>query len=160
MKTVIVYGSTTGNCQKAAEAIAEAIGGADLQEVSGVDFSTLDHDLIILGSSTWGVGDLQDDWEGKISELEDADFGDKKIALFGTGDQYGYSSSFVDAIGKIYNALKNKDNVVGRVDVEGFSFDSSEAVVDGKFVGLPLDYDNDEAKAEEDIASWVEKLKG
>ena len=40
-------------------------------------------------------------------------------------------------------------NIVGAVSTDGYSFDESEAVKDGKFVGLALDADNESDKTEE-----------
>ena len=58
----VIYGSTTGNTQRAAEAIAAGLGGTAVSAADAVpdDFKA---DLLILGSSTWGCGELQDDWQ-------------------------------------------------------------------------------------------------
>ena len=40
-KTVIIYGSTTGNAAKAAETIAEKLGGGDVKEVSSAKKSVM-----------------------------------------------------------------------------------------------------------------------
>ena len=37
--------------------------------------------------------------------------------------------------------MKNGAVLVGPVDTEGYEYEESEAVVDGKFIGLPLDED-------------------
>ena len=41
----------------------------------------------------------------------------------------------------------------------GIPFDSSIAVVDGKFVGLPLDEVNEDSKTDERISAWAEQVK-
>ena len=51
-------------------------------------------------------------------------------------------------------------NVVGAVSTEGYTFDDSEAVVDGKFVGLALDDVNEEDKTDERIDAWINDIKG
>ena len=55
----VIYGSTTGNTQRAAEAIAAGLGGTAVSAADAVpdDFKA---DLLILGSSTWGCGELQE----------------------------------------------------------------------------------------------------
>ena len=45
------------------------------------------------------------------------------------------------------------------VSVDGYKFDESEAVRDGKFVGLPLDADNESEKTEPRISAWIEQIK-
>lgn len=61
MKTVIYYGSTTGTCEDIANRIAAALGGADVKNASELGADAADYDLILLGTSTWGDGEVQDD---------------------------------------------------------------------------------------------------
>lgn len=49
--------------------------------------------------------------------------------------------------------------LVGSVDASTYSYDDSEAVVDGKFVGLALDVNESDSQTNERIANWVETLK-
>jgi flavodoxin I len=160
-KTAIFYGSSTGNTEAAAKQIAETLE-ADVFDVSSSPSAQLEsYDNLILGSSTWGIGDLQDDWEDFISTLEGANIEGKTVALFGFGDGAAYGESFVDAIGTLYQAVSDKGcKVVGAVDTEGYDFDTSTAVVDGKFVGLPLDEENEGHLTDERISNWVEEIKG
>jgi flavodoxin I len=44
---------------------------------------------------------------------------------------------------------------VGAVSTDGYTFDGSEAVVDGKFVGLPLDDVNEDDKTDARIDAWI-----
>ena len=50
-------------------------------------------------------------------------------------------------------------NVLEGVSTEGYTFDDSDAVVDGKFVGLALDDVNEDDKTEERIDAWLEAIK-
>lgn len=159
-KTVIIYGSTTGNAAKAAETIAEKLGGGDVKEVSSAKKSDLaDYDNIILGSSTWGDGELQDDWFGFISEVKSANLSGKTVAVFGVGDQFSYSDTYVNAMGELYEAAKSAGaKIVGETSTDGYSFNESSAVKDGKFVGLALDYDNQDQLSEDRIAAWTVQI--
>ncbi len=159
-KRVIIFGSSTGNCETAANEISTALGECDVVNVSSASAATLtEYDSIILGSSTWGVGDVQDDFLDYIDVLAEADLAGKKVAIFGTGDPASFSDSFVDAMGDIYEAVtKAGATVVGFVDDCGYDYDESRAVVDGHFVGLPLDYDNDD-ETESKITEWSKALK-
>ena len=63
-KTVIIYGSSTGTCQNIAETIAAKLGiGTDnLFDASGIKAEKVNEfDNLLLGTSTWGDGELQDD---------------------------------------------------------------------------------------------------
>lgn len=42
---------------------------------------------------------------------------------------------------------------------DNYTFDSSKSVRDGKFLGLALDYDNEDDKAEQQIESWAKQLR-
>jgi len=49
--------------------------------------------------------------------------------------------------------------MVGLTDTDGYEFDESKAVVNGKFVGLTLDEDNQSDLTEKRLKSWIERLK-
>ncbi len=156
----VLYGSSTGNTESVAKQIAEKIH-ADIFDVAGNPADKLiKYNNIILGTSTLGIGDLQDDWEDFLPVLAEADLTGKTIALFGLGDGEMYSDSFVDGMGIIYEAIKDKGcKIVGQVDTAGYVFDESGAVVNGKFAGLPLDMDNQDDLTDERIDKWVEQIK-
>ncbi len=162
MKTAIFYGSSTGNTKSVANKINECIGNkADVKDVGGMSAEELAaYDFLFLGTSTWGIGDLQDDWESFLSDLKAIDLQDKKVALFGLGDSMGYPDSFIDGVGTLYEFFIGKGcQIVGEVAADAYDFESSTAVRDGKFVGLPIDEDNESNKTSERITSWIESLK-
>ena len=161
-KTAIIYGSTTGTTEDIAGRIASKLNIAqgDIYEISKVTADTVaGYDPLLLGSSTWGSGDLQEDWYDGIETLKGADLAGKKIALFGCGDSSSYSDTFCSALGTIYNDLKDSGaTFVGSVDPSDYTFDGSDAVVDGQFVGLPIDEVNESDKTDERISNWVASL--
>lgn len=158
----IYYGSSTGNTEAAANDIAAALGvdAADVHNVSDTDASTVSgYDTLVLGSSTWGAGDLQDDWYDFLDNLKAQDLSGKKIALFGCGDSDSYGDTFCGALGQIYDALQDSGaTFIGQVDPEGYQVTDSEINRDGKFIGLALDA-ADEDKNPERIANWVALIK-
>ena len=160
-KTVIIYGSTTGNAASAAQTIAEKLGnGATVKEAGAASKSDLtDYDNIFLGSSTWGDGELQDDWFGFLPTIKEVGLSGKTVAVFGVGDQFSYSDTYVNAMGELYDAAKAAGaNVIGATSTDGYSFNESTAVRDGKFVGLALDYDNQGDLSDDRIAAWVAQI--
>ncbi len=132
----------------------------DILNVADIKASDLQsYKNLILGASTWGIGDLQDDWDTFLPDLSSEDLNGKKVALFGLGDAEAYADSFVDGIGTIYEEIKNKGaEIIGHVETEGYKFDDSRAVFDGKFIGLPLDEDNEDDLTETRIDSWLKEL--
>lgn len=159
-KTIVIYGSSTGTCQSIAEKIASKL------KVEAIDVQTLDagvvdsYDNLIIGTSTWGAGELQDDWYDGLKLLQGANLSGKTIAIFGCGDCESYGDTFVSAMGELYNGLKGSGAAfIGRVPTAGYNFSDSEAVVDGEFVGLALDDVNEEDKTDERIDTWIESIK-
>jgi flavodoxin I len=161
-KTGIFYGSTGGNTQGVAKAIANKLGidNKDIYDVGVAKASDLaTYDVLLFGSSTWGLGDLQDDWEDFIKIVSASNLSAKKVALFGCGDSSSYPDTFCDALSKIYQAIKDKTTVIGFTEKSGYSFDDSESLVGNQFVGLPLDEDNEHRLTEKRIDNWIAQLK-
>jgi flavodoxin I len=160
-KTIVVYGSTTGSCQEFAEQIAQKLGVNDVVNVSDVDADKLgEFDNLLLGTSTWGAGELQDDWYDGVEMLKSADLSGKTVALFGCGDADGYGDTFCGGMAELYNAVKDSGaKLVGQVDAGTYNYDDSEAVVDGKFVGLALDCSESQGKSENRIDEWLDSIK-
>jgi len=160
-KTAILYGSTSGNTKSAADTIGEILGITDIRSVDRIfadEISALD--VIIAGTSTWGYGDIQDDWAPLVGKIRDLDLHGKKVALFGTGDQNSYCDTFVDGIGILYDAfVAAKATIIGGWPTEGYEHNNSRAVRNDKFVGLALDEDNQAGLTKERILAWVEQLK-
>lgn len=156
----VFYGSSTGNTETVAKTIADRLN-ADIFDVADNPKDKLSrYRYLVFGSSTWGVGDLQDDWYDFIEVLKNTDLENKTIALFGLGDSVSYPDSFVDAMGTLYDAILDKGcNFVGFVGVAGYNFDFSSAVREGEFVGLPLDEDNESNLTNERIDNWIIQLK-
>ena len=138
MKTGIFFGSTLGTTENIAGQIATAlrISPDDIHNVADTDPSAVQgYDCLLLGSSTWGAGDLQDDWYDFIGKLKNENLSGKLVGLFGCGDSGSYPDTFCDAMGHLYDDLSGTGcRFIGACDTAGYSFDSSEAVRDGKFV--------------------------
>jgi len=159
-RIAIVYGSSTGATESVAEKVQASFDNADLFNAESVSIEDLKpYDFLIFGASTTGVGDLQDDWEILLPKIEKMDFTGKKIALFGLGDSASFSTSFAGGMYVIYKALKNKVEIVGSISTDGYTFDDSESIENGRFVGLALDEDNEYNETEGRIAKWTEELK-
>ena len=160
----LFYGSTNGACAAAAERIQSLINETGLATVALHDVAYTDlkemegYSYLILGVSTWNIGHLQDDWEYKFDQLDDIDLTGKPVALYGMGDQYGYPDSYVDAMGILSERIIERGaEPVGFWAVDdGYEFEYSRAVIDGVFVGLALDDENQGDLTEERVQAWVQ----
>lgn len=140
-KTLIVFGSTTGNTEHTADTIAKHLEkndiAVDIKDSADVTATGLTdgYDLILFGCSTWGEDEieLQDDFIPLYDDLENAQLKDKRVAVFGCGDSsYTYFCGAVDAI-------EEKSQQLGaKIITESLKIDG--------------DPDDDE------IASWCDKL--
>lgn len=163
-KIGIFYGSTGGNTESVAKRIQAEFGAdnAQLFDVANASAADLDGFInLIFGTSTWGVGDLQDDFDAFLPQLKSANLNGKNVAFFGCGDQESYPDSFVDGMGQIWQAIQDSMcNVVGHTQTDGYNFIESLAETDGKFVGLAIDEDNQPELTAERVKNWVAQLKG
>lgn len=161
MKRVgVFYGSTTGKTAEVAEKIAVALDYAPVKDIAEASKADLEaFDVLVIGTSTWGAGDLQDDWEG--FDLSSLDLNGKQVAIFGLGDADGYADTFVDGMGVLYDAVTARGaEVIGAWSTDGYEFDESAAVTDGRFVGLVIDEDNQDELTDGRVEAWTARLKG
>ncbi|MBP5973292.1 flavodoxin [Brasilonema sp. CT11] len=166
-KMAIFYGSTSGITESIATKLHEHFG-EDLCDLYSMeeDFESVDqmleYDYLLFGCSTWGSGEVQNDWRDPIFEMsiEKPDFTGKTIGLFGAGDCVTHGEQFVSALGTLYNHFKELGaTFVGEFPLDGYTYEYSFAVRDDKFVGLPIDEVNESDKTDERIARWLEVLK-
>lgn len=164
MATAIFYGSSTGNTQRAAQRILENLGGGDVVDIYNVADEGVAkmsaYDKLIIGTSTWGDGELQDDWEDVFEEFRNIDFSDKTVAFFGLGDQEEYPDEFLSAMGILYEEVASKGaKTIGGWSIAGYYHDSSKAQDGENFIGLALDDDNQSDATNERIDTWCEKIR-
>ena len=64
MATAIFFASSTGNSEEIANKISVALNDIEVFDLAGTKIEKINaYDKLILGSSTWGDGELNDDWE-------------------------------------------------------------------------------------------------
>ncbi|MFW5490529.1 MAG: flavodoxin [Desulfovibrio sp.] len=126
-KTLIVYGSTTGNTETTAEYVQATLKGkgmdVELLNVTDVEASDLanGYDVLLFGCSTWGDDEieLQDDFIPLYESLEEANLSGRKVAVFGCGDSsYTFFCGAVDAIEEKAEKL-GANIVVGSLKIDG-----------------------------------------
>lgn len=162
-KIALFYGTDTGATEIAAEQIVEHLGEEliDIYEVHNSNTEDFEgYEYLILGVSTWYIGELQSEWDLFYDDFKTIDFTGKKVAIFGMGDQFGYPDTFVDGIGFLGKVvLENGGVLVGKWPTEGYQFDESVGELEnGFFCGLALDDDNEFDLSEERIKNWVAQI--
>ncbi len=161
-ETGIFYGSSSGKTESVALRIYKKIG-EDRSAVRDIASSSredlLAYRKLILGTPTWGIGELQDDWADFLPGIEELDLSGRKVALFGLGDQESYPDTFADALGILYESmLLTGCEIVGPWPTKGYDFMESAAVREGMFAGLVLDEENQSHLTNTRIDSWLGEI--
>ena len=164
MLMAVFYGSTTGNTEAAANKMKEMLGDCidgvfDVHRAKPEDL--LKYDLLLFGVSTWNIGEVQDDWAAFLPKLKALDLSGKKVAFFGMGDSCGYPDNYLDAMGELWETIKElgSPQLIGIWPNRGYEFDESRALYDeDHFIGLGLDDDNQWDLTEERIANWLAQV--
>ncbi|MEE1063428.1 MAG: flavodoxin domain-containing protein, partial [Paludibacteraceae bacterium] len=102
-KTIVVYGSSTGTCEGIANEIASKLGTEAISASKLSADIVAENENLILGTSTWGSGEIQDDWYDGLKALKGSNLNGKTVAIFGCGDSSSYSDTFCGGMAEIYN---------------------------------------------------------
>lgn len=159
----LFYGKNTVKTASIAKKIQDAFGNVKIELISieeawQKDFEACDY--LIAGASTWFDGELPSYWDEIIPVLSTLNLKDKKVAIFGLGDQVNYPDNFVDGIGLLAKAFESAGaELVGSTPINDYHFNQSLAKNREHFAGLAIDIENQPDKTDERIRIWVKKLK-
>jgi flavodoxin I len=126
------------------------------------------YDALILGTPTYGEGQLPGkstrvaagSWEEFLPQLEADDLAGKVIAIYGLGDQAKYQDRFADGLFHLYTRLREYGAIIiGGWSTEGYNFENSKSVIDGRFIGLVLDQSSQRLSTEARVDAWLEQIK-
>ncbi len=162
-KIGLFYSFNSHKTKRIGEKIAEILGGQTVEVLNAETVNEeqfLKFDRMILGVPTWFDGELPNYWDEFVPAIEEMDLTGKKIAIYGLADQVGYPENFGDAVGLMANLLRSRNAViVGETPAEGYTFEASRALQNGRFTGLILDQENQARLTEERLQKWLEDLK-
>lgn len=165
-KIGIFYGSTTGNTEMVAQEIQKKLGmdNVDLHDVESANkMSINDYQHLLFGIPTWDIGQLQEDWEDWLENLKspDVELENKKVSIFGVGDQEGYPDTFGDAMKAIYDILLERGAkiVCDQWSKDSYEFEDSLAIKNNKLIGMMIDEDSQPELTNERIEKYTEILK-
>lgn len=159
----LFFGSDTGNTEVVAKMIQKQLGKhlVDVKDIAKSSKEDIDEfSLLILGIPTWYYGESQCDWDDFMPTLEEIDFSDKLVAIFGCGDQEDYAEYFLDAMGTLRDVVESKGaTIIGEWPTEGYEFEASKALTDDNhFVGLGIDEDRQPEMTAERVETWVKQI--
>lgn len=162
-KIGLFYSFNSNKTAKIAERILEEFKGTPIEAQNAeavTEEQFLSFDNLILGVPTWFDGELPNYWDEFGPALEDMNLKDKKVALYGLGDQHGYPENFLDAVGVMSKILEGRGaKIVGFTSIGGYTFESSLAQRGDKFLGLAIDFETQATKNKERVKDWVNQLK-
>ena len=160
----LIFGTDTGNTEEVANKLQEKIDWAivELHDIASCAVEDIQlYPVLILGIPTWDFGGIQADWEDFWPILDDMSFAGKIVALYGLGDQFGYGNYFLDAMGLLHDAVRDRGaTIIGHFSTESFDFEESKALTeDGEhFVGLALDEDQQFELSDGRIDTWLKQI--
>jgi flavodoxin I len=164
-KIGLFYGSNEGHTEYVADRIKQAFDEIDpnLVTIFNIAKATVDDiaqwEYLIFGIPTWNVGQLQDDWDIFLPDMDKLDLSGKKVALFGLGDQYIYPETFLDAMGILGEKVRDQGGErVGYWPIDGYQFTDSLAQEGDHFIGLAIDEEQEPELTDERIQAWVQQL--
>jgi len=166
-KIGLFYGPRGGGVEKVALKIAGRLGKDQLDMIqvssAGIEelgkYENIIFGISTIGTHTWEMETPSKDWDLFLPVLDKANLENKVIALYGLGNHIAYADHFVDSLGLLGKKLLEKNvSVIGRCATKDYEFNHSEAVIDGEFIGLPLDEDFEADKTDERLQNWLDRI--
>ncbi|WP_298052238.1 flavodoxin domain-containing protein [uncultured Campylobacter sp.] len=143
MKKLLVYATKGGDTKVVSEYIASKLG-FEIKEAKELNEEDLaGASAFIFAASTHGDGQIQAKFDDKLELLNKTDFDGRKVALVGVGNVERHGNDFCSGMSAFLPVLKKAD-LIGAWGVEGYKFKHSRAFINGKFVGLTIDFKGDE----------------
>jgi len=170
-KIGIFFGTDTGSTRLVAKKIYSLLGEELADKPKNINRTSvaelLQYDGLILGTPSYGVGDLpgqavgciESNWQEFVPHLDGADLTGKRVALFGLGNQERYASRFASSLIQLYRVFYGYGaDIIGPWSTEGYQFEHSDAIIDNRFVGLVLDQRMQPFLTEERLKTWLAQI--
>ena len=173
-KIGLFFGTETGTTRLVAKKMHKMIGDEICDKPINVNRITpeemMQYDALILGTPSYGIGEIpghgasgcfEPNWAEFFDKMpENPDFTGKRIAFFGLGAQERYADRFCSSLYPLVMKFKGWGaEIVGDTSTEGYTFEQSAAVVDGRFLGLIIDQRTQGMFTDERIAQWLAVVK-
>ena len=173
-KIGMFFGTETGTTRLIAKKMQKKLGDAVCDKPLNVNRivpeDMLRYDALILGTPSYGVGEIpgkgaagcfEPNWEEFFALMPDQpDFRGKRIAFFGLGAQERYADRFCSSLFALVEKFRGWGaEIVGDWPVDGYVYDYSAAEVGGRFVGLVIDQRTQGMLTDERIDAWLAQVK-
>lgn len=161
----IFYATISKRTERVAQEIAEGLllDPFDVHNIIDLDDLEIltEYSILILGTPTYGKGDVHYIWKEILKEMTKLDLKEKKTALFCLGDQKHHAPTFAGGLIKMYDQLKQQGcTIIGHCDAAKYDFKTSSSVIEGNlFPGLVLDEVNEAHLTQERIDTWIQQLR-
>src|SRR5574343_722194 len=172
-KIRLFFGTETGTTRLIAKKMQKMLGDEVCGKPLNVNRITPDemlrYDALILGTPSYGVGEIpgngvsgcfEPNWAEFLALMPaNPDFSGKRIAFFGLGAQERYADRFCSSLYPLVMLFKGWGaEIVGDTATDGYTFEQSAAVVDGRFLGLIIDQRTQGMFTDERIDAWLAKV--
>lgn len=171
-KIGIFFGTDTGTTRLVAKKIYNLLGDESADKPRNINRTSpselLAYDALILGTPSYGLGELpglatgcqEPNWLEFAPYLDGADLSGKRVALFGLGHQERYADRFASSLIHLHRLFYgNGATMIGDWSTEGYQFQHSAAVIDGRFVGLIIDQRSQPFLTDERLQNWLALVK-
>ncbi|GAB1257779.1 flavodoxin [Aurantivibrio plasticivorans] len=170
-KIGMFFGTETGTTRLIAKKLHKLIGDENaakpinVNRINAEDF--MQYDAYILGTPSYGVGDipglsagcLERNWEEFLDVLGRQDLSGKCCAFYGLGAQERYSERFASSLIALYRVFESMGaTMIGDWSTDGYTFESSASVVDGRFVGLVIDQRTQSMETATRLEQWTQQV--
>ncbi len=167
-KMGVFVGTAGGTSMKVVDALVETfdIDEDDVinmeEDFDDIEDQMMEYDVLFIGSSTWGQGDVHFSWVDPVLEIQDdeIDFSGKTVAFFGAGDSKKHSEHFCSALGKLHKTFSEAGaKTIGSIPKDDYSYEFSLAEIEDNLCGCAIDEHNESEKSDSRIEKWIETLK-
>jgi flavodoxin I len=167
MTLTIFFATSTGKTEDVAQRLATFLGGStNLRDVdalsSAEEFCAVDAMICCVPTWNTGADSLRSGtyWDSYVEDIPEISLPGKPVAILGLGDSSSYSDYFCDAMEELYRAFEAAGaRMVGTVSTDGYTFNESKSVINGRFCGLPIDEDNEADLTDERLSAWARQLQ-
>ena len=162
-KIALTFVSSAGSTRRVAHKIQQHLQ-TDCEIVDFKRFTAdpiLPHPILILGSPTYGIGDLHPRWKRFISNNPKVDLSSKTVGMFVLGDQKYHGESFAGAAQHLAAWLeKCNAKLIGSTSTNGYHFGSSPAIdSQGNFPCLVIDEITQRRQTSKRISDWCNEIQ-
>jgi flavodoxin I len=155
MKTAIIYDGSSRDAAIAIKQLQPYFPAAELrfiEHMNSTDFEA--YDLLLLGTTSWKLGESQENWIDALPRLQHADLHGRHVAIFVLGHRHSYPGTFI--VRGLHIATRRAGaSLVGCVTGPAWcSSLSTEHYCRHHFPGLPLNPSTEGRHFRKRILAW------